>query len=121
MTGIGILLDEHVGRIFERLLGEQGYHVEQAKDHFGERTTDIELLRWCNEEECLLLTNNANDFEPLHRHEDHSGLLLYYDQRLPDEDPEGLARTVDEVITQYEGELANELIDLGEWYGWLHE
>jgi hypothetical protein len=39
-----VLLDEHVSRVFERVLGEQGYHVEQAKDRFGERTVDSELL-----------------------------------------------------------------------------
>lgn len=117
-----ILLDEHVGRVFERVLRERGYHVSQAKDRFGERTDDRELLQWCEENGFLLLTNNAKDFEPLHRQEDHAGLLLYYDQRLPDNDPEGLARTVDEIIEQYgiEG-VANELVDLGEWYDWLHE
>ena len=61
MTTAHILLDEHVGRVFERLLRECGREVEQAKDRFGEYTTDDALLQW------------------------------------------------------------NELIDLGEWYEWLHE
>jgi hypothetical protein len=30
-----------------------------------------------------------------------AGILLYYEQALPDTDPEGLARTVDEVFNQY--------------------
>ena len=118
----GILLDEHVGRVFERVLDERGYHVIQAKDRFGERTTDRGLLLWCGENGVLLCTNNAKDFEPLHREVDHAGLLLFYDQRLPDDDPEGLARAVDEVIEQYgiEG-VTNELVDLGMWHDWLHE
>jgi hypothetical protein len=117
-----ILLDEHVGRVFERMLREYGHHVEQAKDRFGERTVDGELLRWCGENEYLFVTNNAKDFEPLHRSEDHAGLLLFYDNSLPDTDPEGLTRTVDEVIDQYgiDG-LENELVDLGEWYDWLRK
>lgn len=44
MTGVSILLDEHVGRVFEHVLSERGYEVEQAKDVFGERTRDDELL-----------------------------------------------------------------------------
>ena len=122
MTDTGILLDEHVGRVFERLLRERGYDVEQTKDRFGEHTTDAELLEWCGEHSTVLLTNNAKDFESLSQEYDHAGLLLYYEQTLPDTDPEGLARTVDEVFNQYEmAGIKNELVDLGEWYEWLHE
>lgn len=66
-----ILLDEHVGRIFERV--------------------------------------------PLHHQHEHAGILLYYDQTLPDDDPEGLARTIETVLQQYDADaLADELVDLGE-------
>lgn len=120
MTGARVLLDEHVGRLLERLLHERGFDVEQAKDRFGEQTNDAELLEWCAENSVVLLTNNAKDFEPLHRDHEHAGILLYYDQRLPDTDPEGFARTVDEVFAQYGREgVENELVDLGEWYDWL--
>lgn len=76
MTGIRILLDEHVGRVFERVLREWGYGVEQAKDRFGERTTDAELVAWCSEGDVVLLTNNAKDFESLHAEYDHAGILF---------------------------------------------
>ncbi len=122
MTGTRLLLDEHVGRVFERLLRERGYDAEQAKDRFGEHTSDAELLEWCRETGTVLVTNNAKDFEPLHHEHDHAGLLLYYEQKLPDTDPEGLARTVDEVFNQYGSDgVENQLVDLGEWYEWLHE
>jgi len=45
-----------------------------------------------------LLTNDARDFEELYREIDHAGVLLYYEQSRPDDDPEGLARVVDEVF-----------------------
>lgn len=106
MTGVRLLLDEHVGRVFERLLRERGYEVERAKDRFGERTTDADLLNWCSDRSFVLLTNNAKDFEPLHRDHDHAGVLLYRDQKLPDTDPEGLARVVDEVFDQYGGPVS---------------
>jgi hypothetical protein len=115
-----LLLDEHVGRVFERVLRERGYEVVQAKDEFGEYTTDERLLRWCGDNGVVLLSNNAKDFETLHREVDHAGLLLYYTQELPDDDPEGLARTVEKVIEQYgTAALANEVVDLDEWYEWL--
>jgi len=41
-----MLLDEHVGRVFEHVLDERGYEVEQAKDVFGELTEDTALLEW---------------------------------------------------------------------------
>ncbi|TKX82240.1 DUF5615 family PIN-like protein [Halorubrum sp. SD626R] len=122
MTGVQILLDEHVGRVFERILRERGYDVEQAKDRFGEHTTDAELVSRCGESGTVLVTNNAKDFESLHHEYDHAGILLYYDQELPDTDPEGLARTVDSVFNQYGSEgVKNHLVDLGEWYEWLHD
>jgi hypothetical protein len=122
VTGTQILLDEHVGRVFERLLRERGYDVEQAKDRFGEHTSDAELVAWCDESRTVLMSNNAKDFEPLHDEYDHAGILLYYEQNLPDTDPEGLARTVDEVFNQYGADgLENHLVDLGEWYEWIHE
>ena len=121
-SDVRLLLDEHVGRVFEHVLRDRGYQVEQAKDRFGERTSDEELLRWCAEHDALLISNNARDFETLHRDTTHAGVLLYYDQDRPDDDPEGLARTVEKVIEQYGNEgIANELVDLGTWYEWLHQ
>ncbi|WP_248516233.1 DUF5615 family PIN-like protein [Salinarchaeum laminariae] len=122
MTETRLLLDEHVGRILERLLRERGYEVVQAKDEFGEHTDDAKLLRWCGEESVVLVTNNAKDFEPLDESHEHAGILVYYDQKLPDADPEGLARTVDEVFTQYGATaIENEFVDLDEWYDWFHD
>ena len=83
------LLDEHVTRVFERVLRERGHAVVQATDEFGERTTDSDLLRWCGENGTVLVTNNAKDFIELHETIEHAGLLVVFDQRLPDSDPEG--------------------------------
>jgi hypothetical protein len=44
VTDVTLLLDEHVGRVFERVLRERGYDVTQAKDRFGEHTADSDLL-----------------------------------------------------------------------------
>ncbi|WP_119821006.1 DUF5615 family PIN-like protein [Halalkaliarchaeum desulfuricum] len=94
----------------------------QAKDQFGEETVDWELLEWCGEHGIVLLSNNAKDFEPLHRDRTHAGIVLYREQDLPDRDPEGLGRALDEVFAQYgAGGLENEIVDLGDWYDWLHE
>jgi len=116
VTRPAVLLDEHVGRVFERVLAERGYEVEQAEDRFGERTGDSELLRWCGGTRTLLITNNAKDFEPLHEEIEHAGLLLYREQSLPNDDPEGLARAVEAVYSQYGTDgIADELVELDEW------
>lgn len=117
MTGVRLLLDEHINRVFERVLAESGYHVDQVKDRFGERTVDRDLLEWCAEHDAVLVTNNTRDFEPLHDRMDHVGIFMIYDQRLPDRDPEGFARTIDEILRQYDSEsVANETVDLDAWY-----
>jgi len=122
VTGVQLLLDEHVGRVLEKLLRERGHEVRQAKDEFGEYTDDAALLDWCATNGVVLVTNNAKDFEPLAGEQPHAGILLYYDQSLPATDPEGLAQTIDEVFTQYGmAGVEDELIDLGEWYDWLSE
>jgi hypothetical protein len=116
------VLDEHVGRVFEHVLRERGHEVEQASDRFGDGTTDSALLDWCGRNGVVLVTNDAKDFEPLHRDTDHAGLFLYHDQNLPEDDPEGLARAVDEVVSQYGADgIENELVTLDDWYQWLHE
>jgi len=51
--------------------------MSSRKDVFGELTEDAALLEWCGEHDAALLTNNARDFEELHREIDHAGLLLY--------------------------------------------
>lgn len=80
------------------------------------------MLQWCGDNNAVLLSNNAKDFESLHEEISHAGLLLYYTQDLPDDDPEGLARTVGEVLNQYStDELANSVVDLDEWHEWLSE
>ena len=120
-SSVELLLDEHVSRLFEHVFRERGYQVLQAKDRFGEKTRDEELLQWCAENGVPLLTNDAKDFEMLHERNEHAGLFLYRTQHLPDDDPEGLARTVEVVLEQYgTAELANHVVDLDEWYEWLH-
>ena len=76
----------------ERLLRERGHEVRQAKDEFDEYTDDAALLEWCATNGVVLVTNNAKDFEPLASKRAHAGILLYYDQSLPETDPEGLIR-----------------------------
>lgn len=72
-----LLLDEHVSRICEHVLRNRGFDVTQAKDEFGEHTTDRGLLEWCGRQDRALVSNNARDFESLHEEVDHAGLLIY--------------------------------------------
>lgn len=119
---VRFLLDEHVSRVFERLLQERGHTAEQAKDRFGERTDDLALLKWCNEHGAVIVSNNAQDFTALHERQAHAGIFIYRQQDLLDEDPKGVAQAVDRIVVQYgiDG-IGNELVELDEWYAWPHE
>jgi hypothetical protein len=117
---VDFLLDEHVNRVFETALRNRGHDIRRAKDQFGENTDDDELLRWCSENGRVFITNDKRDFRPLHESTDHAGIFLYHDHTLPDDDPEGLSRTVDEILSQYGiEELDNQLVDLDAWYDWF--
>lgn len=114
-----LLLDEHVSRIFERTLEDRGFDVEQAKDRFGERTSDEALLAWCGDNDVLFCSNDGEDFRELDEAVDHAGLLLYREQGQPASDPEGFALAVEAILEQYgRAELANETVDLQHWYEW---
>lgn len=116
------LLDEHVTRVFERVLREQGIETSHVVDEIGEQTIDESLLEWCAEHQYVLITNDLKDFKPLHDRHDHHGIFVYTDPRLPDRDPEGLTRTVITVVEQYGIEdIKNSFIDLSEWYEWIQE
>ena len=106
-----------MSRVFEGVLRAQGYTVTQAKDEFGERTVDKELVDWCSRNDHLLMTNNASDFELLHEAYNHPGMMFYRNQDLPDADPEGLARVIDVIFEQYTQEsLENHIVELDHWY-----
>jgi hypothetical protein len=47
---------------------------------------------------------------------DHAGVLVYSDQRLPDDDPKGLARVVETVLEQYGSEeVRDEIVGADRW------
>lgn len=116
------LLDEHVTRVFERVLREHGTEVVHAVDEIGEQTVDKSLLEWCTDHQYILITNDLKDFKPLHTKHDHHGIFVYTDPRLPDRDPEGLARAVIPVVEQYEtADMKNTFVDLNQWYEWIQE
>ena len=115
-----ILLDEHISRVFERVLRERNFNVTQAKDEFGEETSDRALLNHCLKTNTVLITNNTKDFLDLHEEVDHVGILLLFDQHLHYQNPEGLARTIEAVESQYGTTgLKNEVVDLDHWYEWV--
>jgi hypothetical protein len=59
VTGASLLLDEQVGRGFERVRHERGDDVEQATNRFGADTSNEELVAWCSESAVVLLPNDA--------------------------------------------------------------
>lgn len=75
-----VLTDEHVPSVFITTLRSNGYEVVEANDVFGESTDDEELLRYCGEEEHLLVTHDRKDFAgDLADAVEHTGIVVYTD------------------------------------------
>lgn len=122
MSRTTVLLDEHVGRVFQHVLSERGFDVVQAKDEFGEQTVDETILRWCADNDAILVTHDANDFNKLHQEIEHAGICCYRAQHRPVTDPEGLVRAFEAVLDHYGADaIQGAFVELDEWYEWLHE
>lgn len=92
MADLRLLTDEHVPSVAVTALRSEGFSVTTARDRFGERTVDPELLSSTGELHRTLLTNDR-DFVRLHDDVDHAGIVMYTTQSLgPDQFVRGLTR-----------------------------
>lgn len=58
MSGLSFLADEHVPSVVVTTLRAHGYFVALAKERYGERTVDRELLEAGSADDRVLLTND---------------------------------------------------------------
>lgn len=98
-------------------LRSNGYDVVRATDVFGEGTDDSQLLRYCGEQDRLLITHDKKDFSgSVGTEVDHAGIVIYTDPIFLRRDPETAVRTLDQIFDCYpQAELANERIWLDQW------
>lgn len=92
MADLRLLTDEHVPSVAVAALRSEGSSVTTARERFGERTVDPELLVATDELERTILTNDR-DFVRLHETVEHSGIVIYTTQSLgSDQFVRGLSR-----------------------------
>lgn len=109
---IDIVADEHVPGAVVNALLSNGYDVHYAHTKYRPGADDAELLRNCNEDGCVLLTNDR-DFVELAHEEDHSGVIIYTNQELS---PREVIRAVIRIDDMYVDGLENRI----EWLeGWI--
>jgi len=90
--------------------------VVEANDIFGEATRDEALLRYCGENDCVLLTHDRDFAGRLGTSVDHAGVVVYTDANYVRDEPEHAVRTLERVFTHYPPEeLRNELVWLDQW------
>lgn len=66
-----------------------------------ERTVDEPLLKWCKKHRYHLLTCNHVDFQRLHRHHPHWGILAVLNQSVAHRTPKILSSKVDLIFSQH--------------------
>jgi len=114
---MSVLTDEHVPRVFVTTLRSNGHEVVEANDVFGEATDDERLLRYCGDNDHVLITHDKKDFSgELADAVAHAGLVVYTDANYLRDDPEDAARTLERVFVHYPPEeLRDELVWLDRW------
>lgn len=114
---VPVCTDEHVPSVFVTTLRSNGYEVIRARDHFGEQTDDRRLLRFCADEDLVLVTHDKKDFSGAVAEEvAHAGIVIYTDATFLRDEPGAAAETLDRVLEYYpRPELRGEKIWLDRW------
>lgn len=112
MERLRFCTDEHVPHSFVTALVSNGFTVLEAVEEHGERTVDPDLLRWCDDEDCVFVTNDR-DFVELAPSIDHAGVVLYTSQTLSPADFVRGVRRIDRQFTARS--IRNEVVWLEQW------
>jgi len=85
---VRLLLDEHYSVVLAERLRGAGYDVIAVVERGLAGTDDESLLAWAAANQAVVLTNNVQDFLPLHAAwmasgRGHHGLWLTDDRRMP--------------------------------------
>lgn len=107
-----LFADEHVPSAITTTLRSNGYTVVTAQERYGQESVDAELLRDCEQDGLVVLTNDR-DFVELHATTDHAGIIVY---TTPNPSPSEVAVAVDRITGSFATEeLVNQLVWLENW------
>ncbi len=98
---MAVLTDEHVPSVFIMTLRSNGHDTAEANELFGEATDDERLLRYCGENDRILLTHDRDFAGQLCEAVDHAGVVVYTDPNYLRDDPESAVRTLERVFEYY--------------------
>ena len=81
------------------MLRSNEYDVVCVTDVFDEKTEDTQLLWYCGEEDCILITQDKKQFSSrLGEAISHAGIVIYTDPILLERDPDTAVRTLDRIF-----------------------
>lgn len=103
--------DEHVPSAVINALRSKGYDVLHAPTGYAQGDDDPELLQNCADDGRVLITNDR-DFVRLADETEHTGVIIYTDQRRP---PREVLRAVIRIDDAFSGDLENKTVWLGGW------
>jgi predicted nuclease of predicted toxin-antitoxin system len=106
-----LVADEHVPSAVINALRSKGYDVIHAPEGYAQGDDDPELLENCTEDGRVLLTNDR-DFVRLADEKEHSGVIIYTDQKRP---PREVLKAIRDIDDAYSGNLENRTVWLGGW------
>lgn len=96
------LTDEHVPRVFITTLRSAGHDVVAAKTVMEEGTDDEQLLRFCADDNRVLITHDKKHFSgPLIETVDHPGVVIYTDANHLRDNPASAVRTLERISTRF--------------------
>lgn len=113
MSRLSFVTDEHVPRAVVTALRSEGYGAESVQETLGAGTPDPGILRRCGEAGGILLTNDTDFVEHVEGIE-HSGVVIYAEQKLPVRDILRGIPKIDEFFTREEMENNVERLE-----GWI--
>lgn len=112
MFRLELCADEHVPQAAVSALRSNGYEVGAATEARGSDTVDIDLLKWCADENLVLPTNDR-DFVESSENVDHTGIIIYVSQAVSAAEFARGVRRIDRQFTR--DSIQNTLTWLEEW------
>lgn len=114
-----LFLDEQISPVVSGRLRERGFDVVSPHDLGTRGLPDGLQFAWSAADGRVTITYNIADFRPLAdqylaRGQDHSGLILVSERRIPQRDPGALLRALEAILTAYPADdaLRNQIVFL---------
>ncbi len=96
-----ICCDENIKRSITDLLEQEGYDIVRVQDELELGFVDEAIVRFCHENDRVLLTNDDDFFE----FDQHPGVLFLDEQRTPPRKAVTAIQRIDRQVTEMAGQV----------------